>query len=173
MPVTIETIKEHAATLEWKFDTSAKFPNEIRLIFSTDNYKNQQGEMSIILYANVSENSDYLEVYAEMVENISTCRFKGAVLAAAGEVMLQTRHTQIEYNPKDGDIRVAVDIPVFDSVITAKQFSIMVNNILFVMDTFQPVMKHAMETGQVDMSKKWSLPEEEDIDKVEPEAAKS
>ena len=173
MPVTIETIKQHAATLEWKFETNDENPNVITFGFATQNYVDKDGDKYIFLVCRVSEEGDYITVYAPMAENLTKCRFKGAVLAAAGEIMLNTRHTQIEYDPKDGEIRVAVDIPVCDSVITAKQLFRMVDNIICISDIYQPVMRHAMETGQVDMLKKWAPPENEKKDESKPEAAKS
>jgi hypothetical protein len=155
MPVTIEIIKQHLNTIGLNFGVSDEDPNSVGIWLDTDNYVNSEGKRSILVICDLAEDGEYLEVYSPMVENLNACRFKGAALAAMAEVCFRTKHTQLEYDPRDGEVRIAADLPVCDSVVTAKQLFHLMQNVVMVMDAYQPVIRHAMETGQVDMGKTW------------------
>ena len=159
MPVTVDIIKQHLNTLEIGFGVDDKDPNSVGFGINTKNYVNGEGQKSIIVCCDVREDGNYLEVYCPMVEDLSKCRFKGAALAAMAEICYRTKHAQLEYDPRDGEVRIAADMPVCDSVVTAEQLLALARNVVMVMDAYQPVIRHAMETGQVDMNKMWQPPE--------------
>lgn len=161
MPVTIQTIKEHLATLNLTFEEDAESPDEVLIFFETNNYTNAyDGEKRAAIVCQVAEEGQYLAVFVPLAESLKDCRYKGAALAAMGEIAYRTRHAQLEYDPTDQEVRVSVDIPVMDNTVTALQLHQMLSNVLFVLNTFQPVLHHAMETGKVDMSLIWEPKEE-------------
>ena len=156
MPVTIETVKQHLTSFEIEFDVDPETPDEIGVFMITDNYRNiANGEKTAVIMVSVAAEGQILQVYAPMVERLTDCRFKGATLAAMAEIAFRTRHAQMEYDPTDHEVRVTTDIPVMDGTVTARQVVRLISNVVFVLDTFQPVLRHAMETGKVDMSLAW------------------
>jgi hypothetical protein len=161
MPVTIDIIKQHLKTLEIGFGVSDEDPNSVGFGINTKNFVNSQGEKSILVCCDVNNEGNYLEVYCPMVEDLSKCRYKGATLAAMAEICFRTKHAQLEYDPRDGEVRIAADMPVYDSVVTAEQLLALARNVVMVMETYQPVIRHAMETGQVDMTKVWQPSEQQ------------
>jgi hypothetical protein len=161
MPVTIETIQQHLKTLEIEFGVSESDPNSVGFGINTQNFVNHEGEKRIFVICEVSKDLDYLEVYCPLVEDLSKCRFKSAALAAMAEICYRTKHAQLEYDPADGEVRIAADMPVCDSVVTAEQLLCLIRNVVTMMDVYQPVIRHAMETGQVDMTKFWKREDEE------------
>ena len=155
MPVTIETIKQHLTTLGLKFGVSNSDPNSVGFGIDTENYLDAEGRKRIFVICGVFDEGTYLEVFCPNVANLATCRFKSAALAAMAEICWRTKHAQLEYDPSDGEVKISADMPVCDSVVTAEQLLALMGNVVTVMDEYQPVIRHAMETGQVDMGRMW------------------
>lgn len=155
MPVTIELIKQHLNTLGLEARLSKHDPNSVGVLITTENYVNTEGEKSLFVICEVTEDGQYLEVFSPVVVNLNTCRFKGAALAAMAEICLMTRYSQFEFHSASDTVRIAADMPVCDSVVTAAQLEALIGNLVTIMDRYQPVIQSAMETGTVDLTKRW------------------
>lgn len=159
MPVTIDQLKQHLDTLELRHMTpdSEEFARlQCAARFGTRSYVDTGGDGSLLVIFAVSEDGEYLEVFAPMAMDASSCKHKGALFAAMLHVAFLTKHVQLEYDADDGEIRFAVDIPVCDGEVTAMQISCMIHMLVGVLEEYYPVFKHAMDTGKVDFTKRWT-----------------
>lgn len=134
---------------------------ECGLRFGTESYVNPEGDQSLLLICRISEDGGYLEIFAPQVYIASSCKYKTALFATMLHVAYMTKHLQLEYDPSDGEVRFAVDIPVCDGTVTTQQFYSMIRCITAVMEEYHPVFARAMETGKIDMSLAWRPKEAE------------
>jgi hypothetical protein len=155
MPIDIATLHERLESIgiNVQVPPDAEAAQSQRgLVFGTDRYRNIDGEPSLLVVATIAENGRYLEFYAPMAFNARECRHKGALFAAAMHVAMRTKHLQCEYDPADGEVRFAIDVPVCDGDVTAEQLEAMVRGIVTAIDLYAPVFVHVMETGRLDLS---------------------
>lgn len=120
--------------------------------YATSRYVNSEGEHAVLIIAKLNEAGEYLEFLAPAVYNVRECKFKGAVFAAMMELTYVSNHLQFEYDPSDGEIRVSVDMPICDGTATGAQMLSLLGAIVNGLESFHPVIVHAMETGRIDKS---------------------
>lgn len=154
MAITIEQVHTHLESLGKKVNipedpARAKFDRI--LTFATDHYRDTDGDPRIFIVVSVRDEGRYLEIYAPRAYNVRECKYKGALFAAVLQIMYRTKHAQIEYDPSDGEIRFAADMPIMDGTVTAVQIDALMGVMISIADTFHPVLMHVIETGRVDM----------------------
>ena len=137
---------------------------ECGLRFGTESYVNPEGDKSLLLICRIDEEGSYLEIFAPQVYLANSCKYKVALFATMLHVAYMTKHLQLEYDPSDGEVRFAVDIPVCDGAVTTQQLYSMIRCITAVMEEYHPVFAHAMGTGKIDMSLAWRPKEPEQQD---------
>lgn len=155
MPFSIEEVESHFKELGFKVIV----PDDVEhrkigraLRFSTKRYVDFEGDKSVLISLIVDPDGEYLELVAPRVYNVRECPHKGAVFAALLEIAYKTRKQNFEYNPADGEIRVAADMPIEDGTATVRQLDALLGAIIAVLEQFHPVIKHVIETGRLDLS---------------------
>ena len=172
MPITIEEVDAHFKELGYKVmlpdDPERKKVNR-QLIFNTKRYCNAEGENSVVISIYLEPSGEYIELVAPRAYNVRECKNKGPVFAALLEIAYKTRNQNFEYDPSDGEIRVASDLPIEDGSVTQLQLDALLGAIIFTLDKFHLVIQHVIETGRIDLS----LANEPDSDKSvgDPETA--
>jgi hypothetical protein len=155
MPATIGQIKKHLDTLGVKYMSAQGDEPECGMRFSTSSYADPNGDRSLLIICRLSDDGHYLELYAPNALNTSDCKYKAALFSAMLQLALQTKHVQLEHDPDDGEIRFAIDYPVCDGTVTAKQIDRMIFVLIGVLEQYYPVLRHAMDTGKIDWTKRW------------------
>lgn len=125
---------------------------ERAVFFNSTKYVNPGGTPEIRILIQLEADGQYLEAFAPMAFNVRDCRYKGAMFALAMQISYMTKYLQCEYDPADGEIRVAADMPVCDGDVTAAQIRELVLTIGANLEHYAPVFNHAMETGKIDFS---------------------
>ena len=66
---------------------------------------------------------------------------------------LQARYKMLrfDYDPDDGELQANVELPLEDASLTSNQFHRAVHAVLHGTQQFDPVIRHAMQTGEVDL----------------------
>jgi hypothetical protein len=152
MPIRIDDVKAHLKTLGYETMVRPDDPDSVAVGFQTKVYKDTDGDAGALLVFTVAEEGTYLEVKAPGAYSAQGCKFKGALFAALMELSFRTKFLQFEYDPADGEVRLSVDLPVMDGTVTAQQLDRMLGTIMFALENFDPVIRHAMATGRVDFS---------------------
>jgi hypothetical protein len=159
MPITIDEIKRHLDQLGVRHQTPDPAESGVHACgayFTTESYVDTEGDHALLVMFAVSEDGDYLEVYAPMAMDASSCKHKGALFGAMLHVAFMTKHVQLEYDADDGEVRFAIDLPVCDGTVTTEQVSCMTHVLVRMLEQYYPVFKLAMDTGKVDFSKRWA-----------------
>ncbi len=155
MPVTIGEIKQHLDALGVKYMNPSRDEPECGIRFSTASYANCDGDHSLLLICRLSDDGQYLELSAPNALNTSNCRYKAALFSAMLQIALLTKHVQLEHDPKDGEVRFAIDYPVCDGTVTAAQVDRMIHVLIGILEQYYPVLRHAMDSGKIDWTKRW------------------
>jgi len=152
MPISIEELKVHLRALGHEPIERPDAPQSVVLGFNSSVYRDAEGDSRVFLVCSVSEEGDYLEISAPRAYSAQGCKFKGALFAAMLEMSFRTQFLQFEYDSADGEVRLSADLPVEDGTVTPKQIDRMIGALAFGLETFDPVIRHAMATGRVDFS---------------------
>lgn len=155
MPTTIEEIESHLKSLDLNVltpnDAEAK-ARERGLSYAMDPYKNPDGEPTAFVQVLLMDDGTYVEFNALDAYNVRDCKHKGAVFAALLEINYKTKRLSFGYDPADGEICVTGDLTVADGALTPQQLQGELSAVLWSLEHFYPVIRHAMETGKVDLS---------------------
>ena len=111
------------------------------------------GFKGIAIAVRLSENGQYLECLAPGLYDLGTCRHRDAVLRALMAIMKRTKMVRFDWDPADGEIRCSVECPLEDGSLTRRQFIRMLRALPEIIDDWDPVIRGAMETGELRLDK--------------------
>lgn len=121
-------------------------------------YRDDDGDAHVRLVIQLSEEGGFVAVFAPNAWNIDDCPNKAAVFEALASIQSQYKMVRFDYDPTDGEIRPNMEHAVEDSSMTSRQLHRMIQGMLGVIHRFHPVIKHAMDHGEVSFA---SLQDEE------------
>jgi len=159
MPITRSELVSLCKSLGLNPSVPEGDDSELGLFFETQSFVNREGENAALIICRTLYNGEYVAAVAPDALNTTECKYKGALFAAMAEIGLRTKYVQLVHDPSDGEIRLEVEVPVVDGTLTANQLEVMIYSVLGNLETFYPVLKHAMETGKIDFSRSWNPPE--------------
>ena len=95
-----------------------------------------------------------MQILDENKDNITIKEHKhlGKVLAHILYLNYQTKFGTWEFDPSDGDIRLAIEIPLEDATMTAKQFNRVAGYMFSNGSSHADEIKHILETGEAPKS---------------------
>lgn len=107
----------------------------------------------IAIAVRLSENGQYLECLAPGLYDLGTCRHRDVVLQALMAIMQRTKMVRFDWDPTDGEVRCSVECPLEDGSLTRRQFIRMLRALPEIIDDWDPVIRVAMETGELRLDK--------------------
>ena len=155
MAITLKEIIAHVESLGFTHMPGLRENSEICLRFATESYVNTDGDHSLLIVCAISDEGRYLEVFAPAAYTTANCKYKAAMFACMLKAAFMTKHLQLEHDPDDGEVRLAVDMPVLDGTVTADQLCALILAITLSLESFHPVFAHAMSTGKIDFGLSW------------------
>jgi hypothetical protein len=121
--------------------------------FATRHYTAPDGTKGIAIAVRLSENGRYLECIAPGLYGLAGCRHRDAVLRALLAIMQRTKMIRFDWDPADGEVRCAIECPLEDGMLTRQQFMRMLQAIPELVDAWDPVIRAAIETGELRLDK--------------------
>lgn len=132
--------------------------------FATRNYTAPSGDTptargsddrfkGIAIAVRLSENGQYLECLAPGLYDLGSCRHRDVVLRALMAIMQRTKMVRFDWDPADGEVRCSVECPLEDGSLTRRQFIRMLRALPEIIDDWDPVIRAAMETGELRLDK--------------------
>ena len=128
----------------------------LRTGFHMYKYRGATGDDGIPLTIRLSEDGEYLEIYAPAAYTYKDGPNVGAVLQTLLMIQWKTKLIQFEYDAGDGEIRPTVKVPLEDAKLTQKLLKRVLMGIPRVIDKYHPAITRAIETGVIE------FPQEED-----------
>jgi len=156
MSVTIDHITEFLDEQELSYGKHEEFA-AIMLGFhlkpETTRYRDRNGEAHLGFLIRISEDDEFLTVSIPWTWNLADCPHKAAVFEALLDFQAQSKLVRFDYDRDDGELRANAEIAVEDSSLTSTQFNRLIRAVGSAVLEFDPVLRHAMQTGEVDMNR--------------------
>lgn len=146
MATTIEAIAGMLAAEGLNFQLNDD--ETISLGFQTETYRNILGDPGVMVLIQVLENGEYLKVFAPNAFD-ARGEFADVLLRACVMVQWKTKLIQFEYDVSDGELRVIVEFPLEDAVLTHRQLIRCVHGLVGILDEFYPVLYRALHEGVI------------------------
>ena len=116
--------------------------------FVTENYKDEDGEHHLRVVIRLDEDGEYLALFAPKTY---VCRpdhpSARAVFETAARMQYCRKLICWEYDPRDGEVRASVSLPLEDSQLTSRQFHRCLHGLISLVDDSYGQFRHALETG--------------------------
>lgn len=151
MPITIEEAVTKLEASGLKVVRASGWTDHCALLMQTDEYVDADGDHCLQLACRVDHGGTYLEIAAPRAYNSHATEHRAALFEALLGICYHVKHARAEHDARDGEIRLAMDLPVLDATVTPHQLWAMVHGLVKVIDEFHMVVVHAMESGEVDM----------------------
>jgi hypothetical protein len=151
MAVSLAQLKAHVRALGWHHEVRPDH-DQIALGMPMRLYVDDEGEKHAGLFIDRVLNGEYVVVLMPRAYSLKDCRHKAAVLNVLMQISYLSRSLQCGYDPEDDEVRLRVDTWVLDNTLTELQLDVMVRILLKLVDEYDPVVRHAMQTGRIDFS---------------------
>jgi hypothetical protein len=141
MGTTLKQIARYLQQDELKYEVNEE--NQTILTgFQTENVEN------FWLLITLSEEGEYLQITAPQLLNDIKASLAPVIHKALLNLSLQTKMVRWAYDPMDGEISALVDLPIMDSLLTERQFSLCLEALVRVIDEVaMPRLKNILRTG--------------------------
>jgi len=114
----------------------------------TQRYRDSDGDLSLQIFLLLLDDGEYVVAVSPRVYNLNGCSHRAAAIEAMTRIAYITPYIGYELDREDGEIRVTVEFPIGSGSLTVEQLKIMVAAVLWV-DHYDPVVRHAMKTGEI------------------------
>jgi hypothetical protein len=112
-------------------------------------YRDDDGDAHLKLIIEVGENGEFVRVFAPFAWRLAGCIHKAAVLGVLPALQARYKMLRFDYDPDDGELQANVELPLEDASLTSSQFHRAVHAVLHGTQHFDPVIRRAMQTGEV------------------------
>jgi hypothetical protein len=107
----------------------------------------------ITLIVRLDPKIPYVQIYAPSVLSIDGAAYPDAAVRACLEFGWRGRPVQTAMDDRDGELRMSIDIPVFDGTVTKEQVTASLYRLATRIDEFAPIFEQACSTGEIDWSR--------------------
>lgn len=150
MPINLERLEAYFVEAGLKYRLEAE--GHLLTGFATSTYEDEEGRRGVAVAVSLSEDGEFLEFTTPRLYDSRHCRDPGKLFQALLDVTMRTKLVRFEHDPEDGEIRGTVSFPIEDGRLTPRQFRRMLEAIPRAVDRWHPVIRHAIDTGVVDLS---------------------
>jgi len=116
-------------------------------------YRDRAGIAFFAFLIRLYENGEFLSVSLPWTWYLADCPHKPAVFQTLLEFQARKKLVRFDYDSDDGELRANAEICIEDSPFTAAQFHRLVLAVGNAVLELDPVIRHAMRTGEVDMDR--------------------
>lgn len=116
-------------------------------------YRDPEGEPNIQLIVRLAEKGEFIAVFAPRAWNIGACAHHRVVCEAASRVQCEMKLIRFDFDPDTGAFVPNVEIPLEAAPLCIQQLQRAISAVLLAIRRYDPVFRHAMETGEVDMTR--------------------
>lgn len=116
-------------------------------------YRDKDGDLSMFVVIHLTDDGHYLRVLAPQLYDLSGCTNRAAPMEVALAVGYRTKSLCYEFDPSSGELRATLEYPLGSGTFTERQIVRCIELLVGIVDEADPVMRHAIKSGQID----WSL----------------
>jgi hypothetical protein len=153
MATTFEDLKRFMDESGLKYDTYEEH-DVIAIGFGCDaketTYRDADGDAHVQVIVRLTEQGELVAVFAPRAWNLAECVHRRAVCEAATLVQSQMKLIRLDLDADTWDMQPNIEIPLEQAPMCSQQLVRAIAGVLLVIRRYDPVFRHAMETGEVD-----------------------
>jgi hypothetical protein len=111
-------------------------------------YRDLDGDPYVALITEVSEDGEFLRVFAPAAWSLSNCIHKTAVLAMLPAIQARLKLLRFDYSAKSGHLKPNVELPIEDGTLTQTQFERAFQTVLRAIHELDAGIRRVMQTGK-------------------------
>lgn len=124
-----------------------------RWIGELNAFKDADGDFACFIAVDLAHEGRTVMFVAPGLYDLSKCKHRAAALEACLVMAHCMKSLNYEFNGDTGEVRATVEIPVADSALDENQATRALSLLISVLDAGDPVIRHAMRTGKIDLSR--------------------
>ena len=124
--------------------------NTIHTGFQTHTYVDRNDRNHLALVLRLDENGEFVTVFAPYVYQAPKKR-AGKLFRGFAAIQYRTKMVRFEFDPRDGEIRASIELPLDDAPLTRPQVVRMVRGLVHSVEHWDPVIRK-MQTGEIDLA---------------------
>jgi hypothetical protein len=102
----------------------------------------------LVLKLQLSENGEFLQFQALQLFFLTNQLYKNPTLQTMATIQYQVKMIRLEYDPRDGEVRASIELPLEDAPLTLRQFNRALNGLVQLLDSHaMPRLKQTLATG--------------------------
>jgi hypothetical protein len=142
MGANLKQIAKYLDNLGWDY----RCEEEDRIITGVE----AENLEDLLIVIQLDEEGRFFRLFApEVLPGVNNHPYKEIILQTMLAISWETKMLQWEYDPKDGEIRVMIEFPLEDSILTEKQFNRCLSGLIQVVDNIAiPRLHRVMATGE-------------------------
>lgn len=115
-------------------------------------YRDEDGDPHVQIIVRIVEDGEFVVVFAPRAWNVADCDHVAAVCEAVARI--QARLKLVRYDLQDdGMLQPNIEIPLEKSPMCAEQLQRAIAGVFLAIRSYDLVIRHAMETGEVDLDR--------------------
>jgi len=148
MATNIKTIEGHLTAAGIKFVVNDE-KQHIKTGFRLSGYRSPDGDPLLIAVIGVEEDGEFIRFVSPFCYVCKNQEHFDAVTQVCNEANRALNMIRVEFDPADGEVRLAVDLPLEDAVLTQRQLIRSLMSLPSAVERFDEMFRAAVETGEV------------------------
>lgn len=108
----------------------------------------EDDEMPEVAFIRVDENGNFIHFFEPQRYKYAEGEHKEKVFQTLLAIQYESKMLQWAYDPRDGEIRACIELPLEDAKLTKRLFLRALKGLVEMMDTYHDRIKRVMETGE-------------------------
>lgn len=114
-------------------------------------YRDKDGDPHVQILVRLVENGEFCAAFVPQAWKLGDCQHRAAVCEAAARIQGKMKLIRFDLDD-EGHLQPNIEIPLEDAPMCAEQLHRAIGGLLMAVRHFDPVIRHAMDTGKVDLT---------------------
>lgn len=160
MPVTFPEVVAALRALQLEVSVSDELPDVGAMALSTLSFADPDGQPSLGIMVFVEAEGRCVVLAAPSCYSLEGCKYKAATFLALLQASSSTHFSRFVVDVEREAVEVRTSIAVGESGLHPSQLQAVLGDLMLAVESFHPVIAHAMQAGEVDLARRWTPPED-------------
>ncbi|SEG75153.1 hypothetical protein [Marinobacterium lutimaris] len=153
MATTLKELEALFQSIGWKYESRQDNPDSVEgylfSSFPTKTYRDADGDSVVTFVFNVQEKGELIKIVVPRLYSCVNPHFRRAFFEVAIRKTFEKKLCFYDYDHRDGEIRMLVDLPLEDTQITERQVKRVLRAMLMHIDGNDEAVRAAVEQGEL------------------------
>ena len=152
MATTLDELEALFQLIGWKYKCQKKDERGVEgylyASYPTEKYRDADGDSVVTFIFNVQESGEMIKVLVPRLYSCINPVYRRAFFEVAIRKTFEKKLCFYDYDHRDGEIRMLLDLPLEDAKLTERQLRRIVQSMLLLIDANDEVVRAAVEQGE-------------------------